>query len=266
MDPTLEQLAARSAQGDRAALEQLIRRVQNRIYGLAVRMLGDVEAAQDATQEIILRAVTHLGSFRGEGTFISWVLKVAASHLINVKAGKREAISFEALEQMLEQGIALYEQSKPETPFEDAVIREGKLLCTQGMLLCLDREHRLAFVLGEVLELPGAEAAEILDIDEAAFRKRLSRARERIEAFAQSHCGLVNAKNPCRCEKQAHLGVKLGVIDPKKLELANHPHLARAAAQVEQLVSAAAVLRSHPEYSAPDVFVSRVRELLDAAP
>jgi DNA-directed RNA polymerase specialized sigma24 family protein len=64
--------------------------------------------------------------------------------------------------------------------------------CTQAMLLCLDREHRIAYVLGDGLELNSGEAANICEISPAAFRKRLQRARERIQAFMQAHCGLLD--------------------------------------------------------------------------
>lgn len=264
MDATLEELATRATKGDRAAVEQLVAGIQDRVYGLALRMLGDVEEARDATQEIILRVVTHLSGFRGEGKLIGWALRVATSHLLNFKAGRREAISFDALEEQLEQGLALFERQHNPTPYDAAVIEEGKLLCTQAMLLCLDRPQRLAFLLGEVLELPGAEAAAILDVDEAAFRKRLSRARERIESFAQRNCGLVEPKNRCRCAKQVHLGVAVGVIEPARLEWSAHPRLAEAAAEVVELQSAAAVLRAQPRFAAPGVFAERVRALLDA--
>jgi DNA-directed RNA polymerase specialized sigma24 family protein len=58
-----------------------------------------------------------------------------------------------------------------------------------GMLQCLYRPHRLAYVLCEILDLPAPEAAAALDLEPGAFRKRLHRAREAIEAFTCSHCG-----------------------------------------------------------------------------
>jgi RNA polymerase sigma factor (sigma-70 family) len=264
VDATLEELAKRATDGDRSALEALIRGIQHRVYGLAVRMLGDVEDARDATQEIILRLVTRLSSFRGEGTFMAWALRVAASQLINLKAGRREMISFEAMEGLLDEGLRHFDGLERPSVFDAAVVEEGKLVCTQGMLLCLDREQRLAFILGEVLELPGSEAAAILNVDEAAYRKRLSRARQRIEEFAQRKCGIVNPSNSCRCNKQAAFGVKAGAIDAERRPLSTHPRVTGLSARVEQLRTLAAVLRTQPEYAAPEVFLERVRAALDA--
>ena len=63
----------RAASGDqRDALEELLRRLQQPIYSLAVRMLGHPEDARDATQEILIRIMTHLASFRGESRFMTW--------------------------------------------------------------------------------------------------------------------------------------------------------------------------------------------------
>ena len=67
------------------------------------------------------------------------------------------------------------------------------------MLLCLDRPHRIAYILGEIFELDGPEAAEVLDVRPAAFRKRLERARTQIVEFTRAHCGMVRPENRCRC-------------------------------------------------------------------
>ena len=61
-----------------------------------------------------------------------------------------------------------------------------KVGCTLAMLQCLDRPQRLAYVLGEILDMPAPEAADAIGLDSAAFRKRLQRAREAVEAFART--------------------------------------------------------------------------------
>lgn len=264
MSESLNMLAARGQQGDRAALEALVRGVQDRLYRLALRMLGDAEDARDATQEIVLKIVTRLSTFKGDSAFHTWALKVAANHLINLKQGRRETLSYDALGELIDQGVAWFEKTAP-SPLDAAVVEEGKLLCTQAMLTCLDREHRLAFVLGEILELPGDQAAEVLEIAPAAFRKRLSRAREDIEAFAQRRCGLVNEANACRCSKQARFGVHAGVIDPLRLDLSRHPALPPLP-EVRALRTATDFLRAHPQYTAPETFIEALRGLVAQLP
>ena len=60
------------------------------------------------------------------------------------------------------------------------------------MLLCLDRDDRLAYILGEVFEIDSVQAATIVRISPAAFRKRLERSRRRVVEFMEGHCGIVN--------------------------------------------------------------------------
>ncbi len=100
---------------------------------------------------------------------------------------RRPEIDFEEAAGQLE--TALANAPNPPTqsdPAHKAPVNEVKLACAAGMLICLDRAHRLAYILGEVLEVPGEDAAAILEISPAGFRKRLSRAREQMEAFLRS--------------------------------------------------------------------------------
>jgi len=97
------------------------------------------------------------------------------------------------------------------------LVEEVKFGCTQGMLLCLDREHRIAYVLGAVLELSSDEAADVCGISPAAFRKRLQRARERIQQFMQGHCGLLDPDNSCRCRRRIGAAIERERVDPDNL-------------------------------------------------
>jgi hypothetical protein len=82
------------------------------------------------------------------------------------------------------------------------------------MLQCLDRAHRATYILGEILGLPVPEAAEALAVTPATFRKRLQRARERIESFTRKHCGLVSDDAACRCPRRVPAAMRLGRIQP----------------------------------------------------
>lgn len=91
MFETSEANAKKAQQCDQAALEELIAQIQEKVYGLALRMLWHPEDAQDATQEILLRVVTHLATFRGESTFFTWVYRIAANHLLRFRKSRLEA-------------------------------------------------------------------------------------------------------------------------------------------------------------------------------
>jgi RNA polymerase sigma factor (sigma-70 family) len=235
--------------GDRDALERVVRAIQDDVFHLALRMIGDADAARDAAQEALVRIVTKLGSFRGESKFTTWAFRVATNALLDARESRyRREQSFDQLGTALDAAVAT---AGPATGETSRLLDEAKYVCTQGMLLCLDRAHRLAFILGEILELSGDEAAAILEISHAAFRKRLSRARDDMQAFLGKRCGFADPANACRCEKLLPVAVAQGLIDPDRLTLGALPTRKRDElhASVEQLRTAVEIFRSLPSYA-----------------
>jgi RNA polymerase sigma factor (sigma-70 family) len=263
----LATLVRAAAAGDRTAAQQVLRAVQDRVYRLALRMLGHPQDAEDAAQEILVIVLTHLGSFRGESAFSTWVWRIAARRLAEVKRGRREADSFEELEDRLQ---SLRQEPGSTLEAESAVFaREVRLRCTQAMLLGLDRASRIAYVLGDVFNLSGDEAAAVLEIDPATYRKRLVRARQRLYDFMRRQCGVFDPTNPCRCERVAAGAAARGLVRGADLLFANlptcappSPIVARAAGEVKDLMRVAEVIREHADYAAPEALVVRLRELV----
>jgi len=248
--------AARS--GDRGALERVIRGIQDDVYRLALRMTACPEDGRDACQEILIRVVTRLDSFRGESSIRTWVYRIAVRHLLDRKKSRVErlAMGFEQFGADLLDGLAA-----PEAPPDPMLVEEVKLGCTLAMLTCLDREHRLAYVLGEVLDLPHCEAAEFCEIREETYRQRLSRARRVLEAFTRSFCGLVSEKAPCRCDCRVARAEQLGRIERGRPRLAQGP-AREAQREMQSLHATARLMRSHPEYAAPADVLEGVRTAL----
>src|SRR5215475_12851550 len=148
--PSEEQLLTwvrAAAAGDKAAAHEVLRAVQDRVYRLALRMLGHPQDAEDAAQEILVIVLTHLGSFRGDSAFSTWVWRIAARHLSQVKRGRREEDSFDELEGRLQSLRQEPVSEALETDAESNVFaREVRLRCTQAMLLSLDRPSRIAYL------------------------------------------------------------------------------------------------------------------------
>jgi len=260
-------LVEQAQQGDRRSLELVVRSVQDDVFHLALRTLGDPADARDACQEVLVRVVTKLGSFRGDSEFRTWVYSVATHALLNFRRDlRRPETTFDELGTNLDAAVAASAGAPPPSPVDDAVLNEAKLVCTQGMLLCLDRPHRLAYILGEILELPGEEAAAILSIQPATFRKRLSRAREQMEAFLAKRCGFADPANACRCTKLLPVAVAAGIVDPEHLRLRLLPvrEADRLRLDIEQARTAAEIFRSLPTYGSPEDFTAFVRKTLSA--
>src|SRR5438105_9204468 len=96
--PSDDQLLARLAGGDRAALDELFRRYRLLAYRVAHRLLGNEADALDAVQDGFLKALTHLSGFQGRSTFKTWLLRVVSNAALDVgrQRGRRETISLDA--------------------------------------------------------------------------------------------------------------------------------------------------------------------------
>ncbi|HPC03075.1 MAG TPA: RNA polymerase sigma factor [Syntrophales bacterium] len=269
----IEDLVEKAKAGDRRVLEEIVRRIQDRIYGLAIRMLFIPADAEDATQEILMKVITHLGTFKGKSRFETWVHRIAANHLLTTRKGRAESwrLTFDKCNRMIEEGNREEGGSGAIEAEQHLVVEETKRACVHYLLLCLKREIRLAYILGEIFGVGSAEGAEILGLTPAAYRQRLSRGRKRLTGFLAGKCGLVDPGNPCRCGTLAAIHVRKRHIDPKNLLFATHAVRSRQDGRGEDLVKeldamarAAALLRSHPDYAAPGVFVESVKGLIDS--
>lgn len=208
----------RACGGERRSLEELLRVIQRPFYNLALRMLHDRSLAEDAAQEALLRVVTHLSQFRGEASFATWATRVAVNVVLDFRSGlaRQARLSFELFSSTLD---ADQEPSAVERPEDALLLKQAKKQCNQALLQCLDGDHRIAFVLGEILEFEDAQAAEILEIQPAAFRKRLSRARGALTAFLAKKCSVHTAGADCACHRRLGHAVRTGFVDPTQLDV-----------------------------------------------
>lgn len=240
------------------------------MYRLALRFLGNPDHARDATQDILLLVVKELPAFRGESSVKTWAYRIASRHLVRQKRRGRRW-TFESL--------ADDDLGRPPNAIEpDTLARADERLleeeifigCTQAMLQALDKPHRLAFVLGAICELDGPEAASVLGISEAAFRKRLSRARSMLDAFVAKHCGVANPANACRCVHQVNLNVARRCVDAARLDYAvptvkTSVEVLRALGEVRKVRRSLELFRAQPSFAAPEDFADRVRAVIASA-
>ena len=266
------ELARLAQSGSKDALESLIMRHQHWIYNIALRMLVQPQDAEDASQEILVKVITHLSTFRGESQFRTWLYRVAANHLLNVKrAGSRtERWTFD------EYRRELHDIADADLPDANAVSAESQLLvdearigCTSAMLLCLDAEQRLIYVLGAIFGVSDRVGAELLEVSRDSFRQKLARARRDLRAFMNDECGLVKTSNPCRCAKKTQGFMKAGYIDSRTLLFARD-RTARVRELAESRSDAidefdaayAEIHRDHPFQQSPD-FLASLRALIE---
>jgi len=208
----------RAVDGERAAVDELLRALQRPFYNLALRMLGDRSVAEDATQECLLRVVTHLSQYRGEAKFGTWATRVAVNVTLDFRSGlaRQARMTIDSFVERLEAGR---DDSATERPEDALLLKQAKTQCSRALLQCLDGDHRIAFVVGEILEFDSADACEILGLQPAAYRKRLSRARAELTVFLSRECSVHSAGRACACHRKLGVAIASGRLDPARLEV-----------------------------------------------
>jgi hypothetical protein len=142
-------------------------------------------------------------------------------------------LTFEAFAEDLGDGLS---DTGPLPTERSVLVEEVKIGCTLAMLQCLDRPHRLAYILGEIFELTGPDAAAALDITPDLFRKRLQQARSEIAAFTRRYCGLVAETAACACHRRVPAALRAGRVDAQALQFASGPSsFADARALIQQV-------------------------------
>ena len=260
--------------GDHAVLGALVRRHRAWIYNIALKMVWEPAAAEDVTQEILVKMLRGIAGFEGRSSFRTWLYRMLVNHVLNLRRSQHEvaAGSFDDFGRGLDAAPVLPLPELPQ-PERDLLVEEAKVGCLSAMLLCLSREQRIAYVLGNVFELSDTVAAEILDITPEAYRKRLSRARADLHAFMTDKCGLVREENPCRCVNKTTAFIKAGFVDAGRLKFHRDYHQRIqdvASSQAGSVFRSAtevypALFRAQPFADPPNV-MSLLRRSLEGTP
>ncbi|MFD0861545.1 RNA polymerase sigma factor [Sungkyunkwania multivorans] len=265
MKSKLNILVDKASSGDSDALELVVLEIQDLVYNLSLKMLLFPEDAKDATQEILVKVITHLSTFNHQSDFKTWVYRVATNYLMSFKGktSKEFAMPFVDYADLIDSGqsdVIRYTTNEGELSLLE---EEVKVSCSQGLLLCLKPEDRLVYILSEVLQFNGKEGAEILEITPENFRKKLSRSRKKIRNFLNGKCGLANPTNACRCSKKVDFLIDQQIIDPKRLRFAEFTQRSiDLVKQIDDLERSVAIYRSVPNITSPKEIMKTIRKTL----
>ena len=215
----IQALVEQATAGDKKALETLVAGVQDIVFNLSLRMLGTFADAEDAAQDILLKMITHLSSFRGDSAFTTWVFRIAVNHLKNYKKHMfaRFPLSFEYYGDDIENGKIQDVPDLTQNVEKELLAEELKMSCTNVMLQCLDPESRCIFILGTMFQLDSRIAGEILEMTPEAYRQRLSRARRKMADFLGQYCGEYGGGR-CKCKDRVNYAIQNHRIHPLQLD------------------------------------------------
>ena len=215
-----EDLVADAVKGKGKALNELVGRHNNFIYNIALKMLGNPTDAEDVTQDILIKLITNLAKFDNEkAQFRTWLYRIAFNFILDYKKSKTEELIhsfdqfFDFLDDIEDDTSITHEDADQLNPIGE----EAKIKCMSGMLMCVPREDRLLYIVGDLFEIDHNLGAEIFQISKSNFRKKLSRIRNNLRQWMNNKCGLINKNNPCRCARKTKGFVQRGIVDPDNL-------------------------------------------------
>lgn len=163
-------LVARCRAGETAAFEALVGRYQRVLFTVALRMLGNRDAASDAAQNAFVKAYRKLETFDPTRRFFSWIYRILVNECLNAR---RDRPPHEPL------APDLAAVGTPADVFETAERRMG----VQAAILALPMEYREVIVLRHFTELSYEEIAETLHVPAKTVKSRLHTARARLAAM-----------------------------------------------------------------------------------
>ena len=167
-------LAIRARDGDMPAFESLVRRYRNEVYGLCYYFTRSREDAWDLAQEVFIKAWRAIGGFRGDASFKTWLMRIAANHSKDYL--KKRRLDTTAYDDALQ----AVEADPNQTPADAAAAAElGRVI--DAAVRQLPPKHQLAFILREYQGLSYQEMAEIMQCSIGTVMSRLFNARRRLQ-------------------------------------------------------------------------------------
>jgi RNA polymerase sigma factor (sigma-70 family) len=268
-----EELVSMAREGNRDAVERLIHRHQGWIYNISLRMVLDPQDAEDITQDVLIKIINKLHAFKGDSKFSTWVYKITANHVINMK---------ERILEKKELPFTYYWRKRKissEAEFPDRkslpvdlslLVQEARIGCMLAMLIYLKRDQRLIYILGEIFGVSDAVGSQIMEISKGNFRQILFRARRRVYDFMHHKCGLICSNSSCTCDWKIKDLLGNGKLDSDKLMFTRNyrQRVIQLATERRRELSnfmdryCQRLFREHPFYTPPN-FVETLQRIME---
>jgi RNA polymerase sigma-70 factor (ECF subfamily) len=170
------ELLSLAAAGDQNAFALLVRRHQDKVFGLAYRYSRDRQDAEDLAQEIFLKVWRHARSFRGESAFSTWLYRLAVNSCLNHRQGKKARPEAQTLAGDLPAGGAA------DRAVDDLVAAEREA-CLRAALDSLPARQRVALALASFQDKSYEDIAAAMEVSVPAVESLLFRARQNLAAI-----------------------------------------------------------------------------------
>ena len=178
--------------GQLPAFNQLVLQYQGLAYNVAYRILGDRDAASDATQDSFIKAYKAISGFRG-GAFKSWLLRIVTNSCYDVLRRQQRRPTEPLDDLMIEPDHSSLLEDDQESP-DEYVLRHELSQTIQASIRLLPAEQRATLVLSDIQGLSYQEVADVMDVSVGTVKSRLSRARARLRDILQENRELLPAQ------------------------------------------------------------------------
>ena len=168
-----EAIVARILAGEKALFEILMRRYNQRLYRVALGILGDDAEAEDVMQDAYVRAYTHLGQFAGAARFSTWLTRIAVYEALARARRRRRVVEMDAMPDPTKETLTTSTERSPE---QRAIERDLRSVL-EAAIRALPDLYRPVVLLRDVEGLSTAETADSLGLSEPAVKVRLHRGR-----------------------------------------------------------------------------------------
>ncbi len=165
-------LLRRTAQGDEAAFEELIKRYQRQVFSTVYRYTGSPEDVEELAQEIFLKVWHNAAKFKERSSFSTWLYRITVNHCLNYKAKKIHRIQHVSIEEIAVSGNV--PEGLKTNPSHD---QNRRLAIIQQAIKELPKRQRAAFILAQYEDKSHQEIAEIMDISVSSVHSLIFRAR-----------------------------------------------------------------------------------------
>jgi len=171
-------LINRFKDGDASAFDEIIFKYQDKLYNLCRHMLGNAHDAEDAAQDVFLKAYQNLNRFKPEASLLTWLYRIA----INTCIDYRRKPFFESLFKNSKEGDVFVIDQPSDSPSPEKLYESKEIgNAIQFALGRLSEKLRTVIVLKEIEGLSYEEISEVLDVSIGTVKSRISRAREELK-------------------------------------------------------------------------------------
>lgn len=175
-------------QGDQKAFRRMVAENQNRIFGYLLRMLGNPQEAEEVAQEVFIAAFRFIGSFRGEGSVTTWLLKIASNMYKNrIRYNVRRRRSKEtSIDDIIERPTFRPLGERGDSP--EGILASKELAdALEEAIQALPDDFREVLVLRDIELMPYAQIQESTGLPEGTIKSRLHRARHQLSLLLKEH-------------------------------------------------------------------------------